>query len=395
DSFPESQPAAPTPEPTPEPVPMQVEPTAVTVETRTLPAEEEIVEFLLNLVSEKTGYPPEILEMDLDLEADLGIDTVKQAELFAAVREHFGIPRREDLMLVDYNTLQKVVGFVQESFPESQPAAPTPEPAPEPVSVQVETVQDKQPSTDSKPFENISEPEDEGEIIVRRIPTPILRPKLDLCLPTGVTLEEGDRVLIVEGTHDAGEALSNLLLTRKVSVLRVKLEAGQSLESQIQTWADQGHIDGIYFLASLSPETPLKDMTHKEWEMILKTRVYALYQIMKVLPSDSFLICATNTGGLHGYNQESMNSTGGGVSGFCKALAQERADILIKIIDFETSEEADRIAVQLVSETLKDPAVRRYGRNHSSCRPTSLLKHKREILPAGSLSAPNHRRSGF
>ena len=33
-----------------------------------------------------TGYPAELLDPDLDLEADLGVDTVKQAEVFAAVR---------------------------------------------------------------------------------------------------------------------------------------------------------------------------------------------------------------------------------------------------------------------------------------------------------------------
>ena len=39
------------------------------------------------IVAEQTGYPPDLLDMDLDLEADLGIDTVKQAEVFAAIRE--------------------------------------------------------------------------------------------------------------------------------------------------------------------------------------------------------------------------------------------------------------------------------------------------------------------
>ena len=42
--------------------------------------------------SGKTGYPQDMLDLDLDLEADLGIDTVKQAELFATVREAYGIP---------------------------------------------------------------------------------------------------------------------------------------------------------------------------------------------------------------------------------------------------------------------------------------------------------------
>ena len=43
----------------------------------------------MELVSAQTGYPPEMLDLELDLEADLGIDTVKQAETFAAVRDAY------------------------------------------------------------------------------------------------------------------------------------------------------------------------------------------------------------------------------------------------------------------------------------------------------------------
>ncbi len=50
--------------------------------------------------------------MDLDLEADLGVDTVKQAEVFAAVREAYGIERQENLKLRDFPTLAHVVKFV-------------------------------------------------------------------------------------------------------------------------------------------------------------------------------------------------------------------------------------------------------------------------------------------
>ena len=42
---------------------------------------------VLAMVAEKTGYPQDMLDLDLDLEADLGVDTVKQAEMFAAIRE--------------------------------------------------------------------------------------------------------------------------------------------------------------------------------------------------------------------------------------------------------------------------------------------------------------------
>jgi len=87
-------------------------------------SEEEIKAFVLQAVSEKTGYPPEMLDMELDLEADLGIDTVKQAELFATIRTHYNLPRREDLRLVDYNTLTKVVGFMRDALASESAQAP-------------------------------------------------------------------------------------------------------------------------------------------------------------------------------------------------------------------------------------------------------------------------------
>ena len=40
----------------------------------------------LPLSARRPVIPKKYLTLDLDLEADLGIDTVKQAELFAAIR---------------------------------------------------------------------------------------------------------------------------------------------------------------------------------------------------------------------------------------------------------------------------------------------------------------------
>ena len=59
--------------------------------------------------------------MDLDLEADLGVDTVKQAETFAAVRDAYGIARQENLKLRDFPTLKHVVEFVYQFRPDLKP----------------------------------------------------------------------------------------------------------------------------------------------------------------------------------------------------------------------------------------------------------------------------------
>ena len=66
------------------------------------------------IVAELTGYPPELLDVDLDLEADLGVDTVKQAEIFAAIREHYGVARDDTLKLRDFPTLTHVIGWIRD-----------------------------------------------------------------------------------------------------------------------------------------------------------------------------------------------------------------------------------------------------------------------------------------
>lgn len=49
---------------------------------------------LLELVSERTGYPPEMLDVDLDLEADLSIDSIKRIEILGALNERIGLAGR-------------------------------------------------------------------------------------------------------------------------------------------------------------------------------------------------------------------------------------------------------------------------------------------------------------
>ncbi|MBN2241089.1 MAG: acyltransferase domain-containing protein, partial [Acidobacteria bacterium] len=72
---------------------------------------------VMKIIAEKTGYPPDMLDLDLDLEADLGIDTVKQAEMFAAIREFYNIPREDNLKMRDFPTLKHVIQFVYDRAP--------------------------------------------------------------------------------------------------------------------------------------------------------------------------------------------------------------------------------------------------------------------------------------
>src|SRR5262249_2167507 len=47
---------------------------------------EDIAKVLLELVSQRTGYPVDSLDIDLDLEGDLGVDSIKRVEIFSALQ---------------------------------------------------------------------------------------------------------------------------------------------------------------------------------------------------------------------------------------------------------------------------------------------------------------------
>jgi acyl transferase domain-containing protein/acyl carrier protein len=85
------------------------------------PAPIELETFLVNFVVEQTGYPPEIVELDADLEADLGIDSIKKAQLFGELREYFDITPSENLTLDDFPTLRHVLNFLRASTAEADP----------------------------------------------------------------------------------------------------------------------------------------------------------------------------------------------------------------------------------------------------------------------------------
>src|SRR5207237_3585654 len=74
---------------------------------------------LLEVISEKTGYPVEMLELDMELDADLGIDSIKRVEIFSAIQERLPqAPPVKSEHLGTLRTLRQVVNFLS-SIPEA------------------------------------------------------------------------------------------------------------------------------------------------------------------------------------------------------------------------------------------------------------------------------------
>ncbi|MBQ3350574.1 MAG: hypothetical protein IJG38_09265 [Thermoguttaceae bacterium] len=141
--------AAPVPMPTPEPEPAPAPaPKSSGAAPTVSVSKEELEVALVSFVVEQTGYPEEMVEMDADLEGDLGIDSIKKAQLMGELNEkyHFvdvSAPADNDMSLDDFPTLASIRDYLIGKAGESQLAmsneqlandapVPTPDPAPAP-----------------------------------------------------------------------------------------------------------------------------------------------------------------------------------------------------------------------------------------------------------------------
>jgi acyl transferase domain-containing protein/NADP-dependent 3-hydroxy acid dehydrogenase YdfG len=338
-------PSAPVAAPAQKPVPAPAQEPAPPAEVPVAPAPvgDEVVDVVVGTVAELTGYPRELLDLDLDLEADLGVDTVKQAEIFAAIREHYGVARDENLKLRDFPTLNHVIGWIRDKAGEAHPKAPTdtPQAAPNAVAVQP-TIAGDIAATDR---------------ITRQVPVPALRPELAACVPTGVALGNGTRVAVMGDAGGVADALIARLTRLGVDVVALKPDddVGAVLS---------GAVDGVYWLAALDDEGPLEHLDLAGWHEALRRRVRNLYTTMRHLYEHSpFLVVATRLGGYHGYDAAGATCPlGGAVTGFAKAYRRERPEALVKAVDFPVNRKTAALADALIDETLRDPGCVEVGR---------------------------------
>ncbi|MET9701119.1 SDR family NAD(P)-dependent oxidoreductase [Streptomyces sp. NPDC006529] len=55
-----------------------------------------VMEVVLDIVHRRTGYPLDMLDPELDLEADLSVDSIKRVEIIGALADRIGLPRTAD-----------------------------------------------------------------------------------------------------------------------------------------------------------------------------------------------------------------------------------------------------------------------------------------------------------
>lgn len=327
-------PAAPAPAvdatSTPEREPEPAEPTS------TAPAETEvdITATLLQLVAERTGYPPHTIGLDLDIEAELGIDSIKRIEILSGLTEYLpttlAVGLEEGLEeLAQQKTIRQVVAWleqrVREQAAQGEAASIAPAPAGE------------------------RESREAAEGGASRVARHVLR--VVAAPAPGVRNVPGGRSILILGRHDlAGAVAERLKAHDLVPVLpRVVPSTAEEAAKTLGLAGRLAPLGGLVWVAdhSAAPEAALKHCT------ALLLLAQAAAEPLTAIGAGGFgvLTITTMDGrcGLAG----GADPVAGALAGLTKSLARELPTVPVKVVDVSPDEPLEVIAAAAVEEQFR------------------------------------------
>ena len=68
------------------------------------------------MMSDKTGYEPDMIEPDFNLEEDLGVDSIKRVEILSEVQNRLGVEAQDVDALSRTQTVQDVIDALKAEF---------------------------------------------------------------------------------------------------------------------------------------------------------------------------------------------------------------------------------------------------------------------------------------
>lgn len=341
------------------------------------PGREELTARLLATVSDRTGYPPDMLDVDADMEADLGIDSIKRVEILGNFQQSLsdlGQPSHEGMIerLAGMHTLRGIVDCVLEvSETEISQTKPVPGQK-EPESVETSGDQFR------AEVQNLtSNGHKRGTAYIGRF---TLAPA-DMPLAGALQPIAKDRtVLITQDRHGIATALTDELRRRGHHVATVAMGEGVQEHASGSYQADLGSpeatsqlvslinertgaIGAIIHLYPLSKRQPVPDpiLQDSSQEGLLGTK--SLFYLAKAAGKQlreagqnkgASLIAATGMGGTFMTGLSSgapvCYPDHGGVAGLTKTLALEWPEVRIRVVDLDLDENGRDLANHLLEE---------------------------------------------
>ena len=279
---------------------------------------------LAEVVSEKTGYPADVLEPTMQLDADLGIDSIKRVEILAAIQERLPeAPVIGPEHLGTIRTLGQIVDFLAGG---KATAAPEPAPPVSPASAAVSPLAA------------------EDEVPVRRY-VPVAVPLRDEGRPAGTLPVDGDVWVADDGSALAAAVMARLgqLGHRVVGITKpgdTPLTAPNGLAGLVLFAAPRpdggANLDAFRLLRAAGPE------------------------LRKLGRFGAACVAVTRLGGTFGLGDPATiaadEADSGGLAGLVKTAGHEWPEVACKAIDVDPTWDVTAAAAAIVIEmTIRGP----------------------------------------
>ncbi|HEX7276753.1 MAG TPA: SDR family NAD(P)-dependent oxidoreductase, partial [Acidimicrobiales bacterium] len=302
------------PAPAPIVVPAVETVTAVAAEVPAVAPVTDLTAVVLDIVSARTGYPRDMLDPHLDLEADLSIGSIKRTEMIGELADRLGLggvgATIDESVVEDLARIKTIAGIVAWLEDHLGPLV-APELVTNPGVLAPDSVTG---STRAAP------------------PMRRYLVELDeLAHPAPAPLSfAGRRFVVVEDGRGVGLELADLLEQRGASVLST--DDIDSLDSDHE----------VVHLAALRPGA----------EPVLPTSFAGIRRAL--LAGAPTLLLATGSAGTFGHGWSGEEATdptpGAGVRGLARTIAREFPDVLVRAVDVDTKEAPQKVARHLLDE---------------------------------------------
>jgi len=273
--------------------------------------ENALTDSLLAVVSDLTGYPTEMLEPDMDIEADLGIDSIKRVEILSALEaEHPHLPAVSPEMMAELKTLKQIVQYLQTASGGGE-------------------VRNQEKIADTEEEEVVSAPTDTSvsEVERRLINVIELMPVTDKTF-----VSAPDRTILVT---DDGTGLAQAIVTQSEAAQNnTMLITPAELEMILK---DQMALPALAGLIILPPATP--DASDSAQMNFLKNALalvkYAAQDLSDAVSDGGALLATvTRLDGAFGFNDSNINAPiTGALAGLVKTAALEWEKVRCRAID--------------------------------------------------------------
>ncbi len=343
--------------------PRSVEPVAAP-QPRVVAEETQMTQTLLQIVSERTGYPTAMLDFDLNIEADLGIDSIKWVEILGTLQRSIfpSDPGMAQEVMEDW-ARHKTLRAIVESFAKILPLHQKSK-AGEPVCA---------PATPSNPARSESA-EERKSTVPRFLLTAVDCPAECQGSPIvtdGVFVLTDDERGVAQSLFDRlrERGARAVLVRMRFDDTKVTQEAYEANLTDLKGVSDllqgirneHGRIAGIIHLLPLHLKPGFEEMDLPDWRECLLKEVKSLFCLAKAASSDlrqdgqhgkGWLVAATSMGGAFASDsaRQPFFPGHGGISGLIKTLSIEWPEVKCKVIDFDTGESPQRMCEVIVNE---------------------------------------------